>query len=140
VHRHCDPVTLPDRAVVWAVSFSEPSPYERDTTPAFGLYVDARWDPPWPHAHLEWPDFGVPADARQARSQLEALLARSRAGEHVEIGCWGGHGRTGTALACLAVLMGCPATDAVAWVRSNYCEDAVETDEQIAFVEQLPAP
>ena len=33
-------------------------------------------------------------------------------------------------LACLAVLTGTPANDAVAWVRANYCEKAVETDEE----------
>jgi hypothetical protein len=35
---------------------------------------------------------------------LELLLDRARAGQRVEIGCYGGHGRTGTALACLAIL------------------------------------
>lgn len=56
------------------------------------------------------------------------------AGQHVEVGCLGGHGRTGTALACLAVLAGHPAGDAVAWVRSGYCAKAVETPGQEAFI------
>lgn len=47
---------------------------------------------------------------------------------------WGGHGRTGTALACLARLDGVPAGDAVAWVREHYCRQAVETVDQEAFV------
>jgi protein-tyrosine phosphatase len=46
----------------------------------------------------------------------------------------GGSGRTGTALACLAVLDGTPATDAVAYVRKYYSPDAVETPEQASFV------
>ena len=54
--------------------------------------------------------------------------------DRVELGCLGGHGRTGTALACLAVLSGVPAPDATAWVRSAYCNEAVETPEQEAFV------
>ncbi len=52
----------------------------------------------------------------------------------VEVGCLGGHGRTGTALACLAVLTGTPANEAVAWVRANYCAHAVETEAQEALV------
>ena len=65
-------------------------------------------------------------------------LDRARAGEVVEVGCLGGHGRTGTALACLAVLAGHPADDAVAWVRRTYCDRAVETDEQADYVRALP--
>jgi hypothetical protein len=43
---------------------------------------------------------------------------------------------TGTALACLAVLTGTRSEAAVDWVRAHYCADAVETDEQRAFVER----
>lgn len=65
------------------------------------------------------------------------MLDRARTGEQVELGCIGGHGRTGTALACLAVLTGCPASEAVAWVRASYCQKAVETAGQEAFVNGL---
>jgi hypothetical protein len=37
-------------------------------------------------------------------------------------------------LACLAILSGHPPGEAVAWVRANYCVEAVETTEQEAFV------
>ena len=46
----------------------------------------------------------------------------------------GGRGRTGTALACIAVLDGVPADQAVDYVRRHYHPDAVETDEQRQFV------
>lgn len=65
---------------------------------------------------------------------LGAALQRAHADKRVEVGCLGGHGRTGTALACLAVLSGHRADEAVAWVRSSYCTMAVETAEQEAFV------
>jgi protein-tyrosine phosphatase len=65
------------------------------------------------------------------------VLERARTGEQVEIGCLGGHGRTGTALTCLAILAGHPAAEAVAWVRANYCPDAVESAGQEAFVGSL---
>jgi protein-tyrosine phosphatase len=52
----------------------------------------------------------------------------------VEVACSGGTGRTGTALACLAVLDGVPAADAVTFVRANYRPRAVETPSQRRFV------
>jgi hypothetical protein len=139
VHRHRDVVVMPDGTEVVAVSFDEPDPYQRDLAPDFGLYLDPRWQPPWPHHVLDWPDFGVPEDPAVVVAALESLRERSRSGARVEIGCLGAHGRTGTALACLAVLCGQPAPDAVAWVRRTYCEGAVETDEQARFVAALEA-
>jgi hypothetical protein len=132
-HVHLDSVNLPDGTTVVAVSFNPA--YERDGVPDFGLYLDERWDPPWPHAHVDWPDFGLPNDADAFVAALEELLARARRGEVVEIGCLGGHGRTGTALACLAVLAGAVG-DPVDWIRATYCERAVETPEQEAFARQ----
>jgi hypothetical protein len=132
-HAHRDEVTFADGTTVVGVRFLVDDPYKRDQAPTFGLYLDQRWAPPWDHAHLRWVDFGVP-DATELRVALEDVLDRSRRGEHVEVGCLGGHGRTGTALACLAVLTGTPPGEAVAWVRAAYCEKAVETDEQRAFV------
>lgn len=114
-------------------------PHRRDHRPDYGLYLDHRWQPPWGHDHLDWPDFGVPEDAEQVRTALQALLDRARRGERVEIGCLGGHGRTGTALALLAVLTGHPGDDAVGWVRTHYCARAVETAEQEAYVNKLQA-
>jgi hypothetical protein len=137
VHVHRSMVVLPDGARVTAVSFDPIDPYSRDRPPDHGLYLDPRWRPPWAHDHLDWPDFGVPDDPAPVVAALRSLLDRARAGERVEVGCVGGHGRTGTALACLAVLGGHPAGDAVAWVRANYCGQAVETAEQEAFVAGL---
>jgi protein-tyrosine phosphatase len=126
---------LPDGTAVTAVSFLGDTPYDRDRPPVFGLYLDERWDPPWPHEQVDWPDFGLPPDTARLRGALVDLLDRARAGDPVELGCLGGHGRTGTALACLAVLTGAPAGDAVDWVRAHYCSKAVETDGQREFVE-----
>jgi hypothetical protein len=132
-HAHRDEVRFGDGTTVVGARFLADGPYDRAEAPTFGLYLDPRWRPPWDHVHLPWADYGVP-DATELRVALEDVLARSRRGEHVEIGCLGGHGRTGTALACLAVLTGTPPGEAVAWVRAAYCEEAVETDEQRAFV------
>jgi hypothetical protein len=134
-HRHRDAVDLPDGTRVIAVSYDPNDPYTRDQArqPDFGLYLDPCWSPPWPHDHVDWPDFGVPASADELRQKLSDLVERSRRGEVVELGCLGSHGRTGTALACLAVITGVAPDEAVAWVRRAHCEKAVETDGQAAF-------
>jgi hypothetical protein len=56
----------------------------------------------------------------------------------VEIACTGGHGRTGTAIACLAILDGVPAATAVAFVREHYDQHAVETPSQRRYVAGWP--
>jgi Protein-tyrosine phosphatase len=137
VHVHRSVVILPDGTEVTAASFDAKDPYARDQAPDYGLYFDQKWSPPWAHDHLDWPDFGVPDDATTAVGALCSVLERARAGERAEVGCLGGHGRTGTALACLAILTGCPPSEAVAWVRAIYCADAIETAEQEAFVVDL---
>ena len=137
MHVHRDDVALPDGTVVVAATFDERDPYDRRAQPDFGLYLDDRWRPPWPHAHLDWPDFGLPRDTASFLAGLRDLLARARQGERVELGCWGAHGRTGTALASLAVLTGFPCEEAVAWVRTTYCDKAVETPDQESFVASL---
>ncbi|HXK18031.1 MAG TPA: protein-tyrosine phosphatase family protein [Polyangiaceae bacterium] len=97
--------------------------------------MDERWEPTWPAEIIAWPDFGLPAFPEQAASQIQRTFARARDGETVEIGCLGGLGRTGTVLACLAVLAGVDPQEAVAWVRRNYKSNAVENDEQEMWVD-----
>ena len=93
-----------------------------------------RWLPTWPAEVVEWPDFGLPADGNRAADQIVAAFARARSGDVVEVGCMGGLGRTGTVLACMAVLAGEPAASAVAWVRREYNPAAVETGAQEQWV------
>ncbi|WP_430950711.1 protein-tyrosine phosphatase family protein [Rhodococcus sp. 24CO] len=103
--------------------------------PEFGLYAQARqpsafaWESRW----IRWPDFWLPSDRPEFRRALEELLLRSET-ERVEIACGGGFGRTGTALAALAVLDGVAADEAVAYVREHYSRRAVETPWQRRFV------
>jgi hypothetical protein len=136
-HRHLSLVVLPDGTQLTAASFDLVAPYSRARDPDYGLYLDPRWQPPWDHGHIDWPDFGVPGSTQAVAAALKTVLERARSGQHIEVGCLGGHGRTGTALACLAVLTGHPAFDAVAWVRASYCTKAVETPDQEAFIVTL---
>ena len=109
------------------------------TLPDFALYLlDERpaavdWDVRW----LRWPDFRLPRDPGDAWEALFEAWRRAEA-ERVEIACRGGRGRTGTALACIAVLDGVPAREAVAYVRRHYDRHAVETPWQRRYVTHFP--
>jgi hypothetical protein len=123
---------LPSGRLVRGRGLRDPMPSGHP--PQFGVYLLG--SPPdrfgWTTRWVRWPDFWLPADSSYARTVLIEALDRSD-GERVEVACGGGRGRTGTALACLAVLDGVPSADAVAYVRRHYHPRAVETPWQKRF-------
>ena len=126
-------VTFPDGSRVRAVGLAERR--EDDPERAFGLYLDEHWAPTWPADLVAWPDFGLPEEPEVAARQIVDAFGRAQRGELVEVGCLGGSGRTGTVLACMAILAGVAPGEAVEWVREAYRPEAVETAEQEAWVE-----
>jgi protein-tyrosine phosphatase len=93
--------------------------------PDVGFYLDRSWSaavlvcspgfrPPFaqrPKGQIvvdPWPDLSAPRDPRKFLRALRWLLGQASEGRRVEIGCAGGHGRTGTTLAGLFVLQGLP--------------------------------
>ena len=126
-------VTFPDGSRVRAVGLAERR--EDDPARAFGLYLDEHWAPTWPADLVAWPDFGLPEEPEAAARQIVDAFGRAQRGELVEVGCLGGSGRTGTVLACMAILGGVAPGEAVEWVREAYRPEAVETAEQEAWVE-----
>ncbi|WP_373418214.1 protein phosphatase [Arthrobacter sp. BF1] len=84
------------------------------------------------------PIFRLPKDHDDALDALREAWIRSQR-ERVEIACDGGHGRTGTALACIAVLDGVSADKAVKFVRERYNPRAVETPWQRRYVAHFTA-
>jgi hypothetical protein len=106
--------------------------------PQFGLYLLGKPPPPtaWEARWVRWPDFWLPHDAGEAAETFREAFERSP-GERVEVACGGGSGRTGTALACLAVLAGTAPEEAVAYVRRHYRPGAVETPWQRRFVRRF---
>jgi hypothetical protein len=108
--------------------------------PTFGVYL-LGGEPPefgWPSRWVRWPDFRRPGDPAYTREVLIEAWRRT-ATDRVEIACDGGRGRTGTALACIAILDGEPAAGAVTFVREHYHPRAVETPGQRRFVRRFPA-
>jgi protein-tyrosine phosphatase len=132
------PVTFPDGTVVLASGWL--SRAAGQWRPSYGLYLDPSWAPvDWPHVMLDWPDFGVPTSTDAAVDEIRGAFSRARQGEAVEVACVGGHGRTGTVLACMAILAGVPVDQAVAWVRKVYCARAVQEPAQQYWIEQRAA-
>lgn len=124
---------LPSGRLVRGRALSRPLP--QGPTPTFALYMLGR-EPSsstWENRWLRWPDFWLPADRVAAAAAFREAWARAET-ERVEVACAGGRGRTGTALACLAVLDGIPNAEAVAYVREHYSARAVETPWQHHFV------
>jgi len=127
---------LPSERLIRGRGVLRPMPEGPD--PAFGVYLlDDRapavaWESRWVH----WPDFGLPADPAEMAAALREAWTRA-ATERVEVACLGGNGRTGTALACIAILDGVPPQGAVAYVRENYRPRAVETTAQAEFVSRF---
>lgn len=106
--------------------------------PEFGVYLLGSAPPSttWPQRWVRWPDFRLPTDRADFTEAARELLERA-ATERVEVACTGGVGRTGTALACLAILDGIPPREAVAYVREHYDRRAVETPWQRRFVRRF---
>ena len=109
-----------------AKSFALLQPYGLDAHP--GEY----------YATVNWPDGGTVSFPREFWEQIIAFI-RDLEGKDVYVHCIGGHGRTGTALAILAHLSKAKPKDVdpVLWVREKYCALAVETSDQLNYIEDI---
>ena len=129
---------LPSGRLIRGRGLRRPTP--DGVAPEFGIYLlgkqpqPFRWDTRW----VRWPDFRLPADPSDAQDALNEAWCRA-ASERVEVACGGGSGRTGTALACIAVIDGVPAREAVAYVRKHYAPRAVETPWQRRYAARFSA-
>jgi protein-tyrosine phosphatase len=128
----------------------EETPEKSGVLTDIGFYCDNLWinrkpvfsglSKPWgeplakQYIHYPWPDMSIPASLGEFYGAATWLLGEVEGGKTLDIGCYGGHGRTGTAMACLMVLQGAMPGAAVKRIRETYCKEAVETREQVAFV------
>jgi hypothetical protein len=134
---------LPDGTWIRGRGLRHPMP--DGPAPGFGLYLGSdrlrrrhEYALTWPSVWLDWPDFRLPRDRDEAVRQIRALHERARSGEAAEVACGGGVGRTGTVVACLAVLSGVDPSEAVAWAREHHHPKAVETPWQRRWVAAFP--
>lgn len=137
-------IRLPDDSWVRGRGLRNPTP--TGALPDHGLYLGTgrlrkRHDEhlTWPHHWVSWPDFLLPNDRDDAIARIRELHDLARAGHRVEVACGGGVGRTGTVIACLAILAGQPPEEAVAWTREHYNHRAVETPWQRKWVARFPS-
>ncbi|MGH3603161.1 MAG: protein-tyrosine phosphatase family protein [Pseudonocardiaceae bacterium] len=137
-------IALPDGTLVRGRGRREPMP--TGPLPDFGLYLgrgrshhlfrrDEPWQPDWAAAWIDWPDFRTPRDDQLAADLIERAYLLARGGRRVEVACGGGTGRTGTVVACMTVLAGCPAGEALTWTRHHYLRRAVETPCQRRWID-----
>lgn len=131
---------LPNGSNVYASSHHRDR--EDDPIPDLGIYMDGIWTPDTLAFYVGCPDYGIPKPSvgnviHVAREGIRL----ADAGQRVEVGCIGGHGRTGLMLAIMTVLtMEKPnGKEAVELVRSKYCRCAVESEDQEWYVEGIAA-
>jgi protein-tyrosine phosphatase len=130
-------INFTDGTVIYASSLFDRE--KEDETPDFGLYLDPSWEPDCMAYTLFWEDYGLPENWRVAVNTIIDTYKKAQKGYWVEVGCIGGHGRTGTVIAAMAVLSGMRFDEAVEWTRKQYCSHAIETKEQEWWVEWFEA-
>lgn len=109
-----------------------------DLAPEVAYYLLGKAPAPtaWPTVWIRWPDFRRPTNEQLAFAALADAFDQC-ATERVEIACAGGRGRTGCAIAVLAILGGIEPQGAVEWTRRVYDRRAVETPWQRRWIEGL---
>jgi len=134
-------VTFPDQSAVLAQGRLGLITSDRSRTPDWAVYLDERWigdsEVTWPHRIIDWPDMGLPINETEFFEVVVDIHERAKKSELVEIACYGGIGRTGTVLGCLAISAGVRPSSAVDWVREHYDARAVETDEQSELIQRF---
>lgn len=128
-----------DESITFHVSSLWNNRKEDDYTPEWGLYFDWGWKPWWRAEHIDWPDYGLPEVWDIALEQLVVAVEKAQKGVDVEFGCIGGHGRTGTALAAVNVILGADPVESISHVRKNHCSHAIETQRQEWWVKWVHA-
>jgi len=133
-HKH-DEIKLYDGTPIYCSSVRDKSTDLK--SPDFGLYADSSWRPLWRNEFITWPDYGIPTHEELGLTQIYEAFFRAQNGAMVEIGCIGGHGRTGTILAIMYIASAegkVNGKEAFDFVKKNYCEHAIESDIQEWYI------
>lgn len=150
-----DVVKVGDGVVTVSAHSDKPRENEKDDTavPDLGMYLSVSWQdrmsPIWgagiktpygvdsyPSVYCKWADYGV-VDISVVTWMVKAIRTAMEKGLSVDIGCQGGHGRTGTLLACLiAHVEGLDSANAIKAVHKRHCKEAVESLSQENLVRE----
>jgi protein-tyrosine phosphatase len=85
---------------------------------------------------LDWPDYGAINLRPAFWSAVTSYFLKHKS--KVLVFCVGGHGRTGTALACLLITScNMTAKQATKWVRESYCKHAIEGQKQEDYIHKV---
>lgn len=92
--------------------------------------------PELPCLYIDWHDRDEPPVPFKFWHHLVSDLKEQTVESNLILNCMGGHGRTGTALACLAYCANLvpEGEDAIEWLRAAYCKEAVESEVQIDYL------
>ena len=123
--------------------------------PTAGVYLDSGWirergptlltntsirddcrDDDMAVLYVPWQDMGV-VPYRTLSAAVVWSLTHIKSGGRLEIGCVGGHGRTGTMLGAILIYMGRTGKEAIDEVREGYCKKAIETKGQENLLHSL---
>lgn len=138
-HKH-DEIKLYDGTPIYCSSVRDKSTDVK--VPDFGLYADASWRPLWRNEFITWPDYGIPTSELMGLTQIFEAYYKAKNGEMVEIGCIGGHGRTGTILAIMYIASAegkVNGKEAYKFVKKTYCEHAIESEIQEWYIDYAAA-
>ena len=84
---------------------------------------------------LDWPDRDIVDLPFEFWRELLDYFEKNES--KVLVFCVGGHGRTGTAIACIMVASGWKANEAISWLRRNYCKEAIEEQVQEWYIRTM---
>lgn len=137
-HKACQPHTRDEVQIgaftVKASSIGAPTHAFVNHPVEAALFLDSQWNgrigTDFPSSDLirvyAWPDFGV-IDISQLHELVGWVTQALESDKTVDVGCLGGHGRTGSLLAALVAEVESRSGDeAVNDIRIRYCIEAVE--------------
>ena len=145
-----DPLVLPSGHEVYLSSVDGDNPEHR-TSIDLMIFLDHSWlldgyilsnqmapveNQDKPFYFIRWPDMTA-LTLDQFIPLLNLIGPHVVNGQNVQIGCIGGHGRTGTVAAALCIMGGMEYDKAVDYVREVYCAKAVETFNQKKLLWEL---
>jgi len=79
-------------------------------------------------------DMCAPKDVKNFKKMITWMVEQLKDGKKIQVGCIGGHGRTGLVLSALVMEAGLVKKHAIQWVRKHHCKDAVESESQVKFL------